>query len=127
MLGLLHELSASQALRAVASTPIAAPRLSVQRLASLNRAKRVVLDEFANDPYWSIIIELYLAEMLDKVTDFKGVSLKLGIPLATFTRRVEYMSTKKIVTREVDSIDRRRHRLRLSGPIRRQVELLLDA
>lgn len=126
MLGLLHELSASQAMHAVARTPVQPSRLSIQRLATLNRAKRVILDEFGNDPYWSIIVELYLSELLNKLSDFKGVALKLGIPLATFTRRIDHMCAHNIVDREIDSVDKRRHRLKLTSAVRRQVDLLLE-
>lgn len=126
MLGLLHELSASQAMRNIAVASAPQPPLSIQRIATLNRAKRVILDEFSNDPYWSIIVELYLSELLNKLSDFKGIALKLGIPLATFTRRVDHMTEHGIVEREIDTIDKRRHRLKLTPAIRRQVELLLD-
>lgn len=126
MLGLMHELSASQAINSVLRPHAIQSRLSIQRLATLNRAKRVILEEFGNDPYWSIIVELYLSELLNKPSDFKGVALKLGIPLATFTRRIEQMTAGEIVEREIDSVDKRRHRLRLTASVRRQVDLLLD-
>lgn len=127
MLGLLHDLSSNQPFRSLAKAQSAQQRLSIQRLASLNRAKRVVLEEFANDPYWSIIVELYLTELMNKLSDFKGVALRLGIPLATFTRRIEHMKNNGVVESEIDSVDKRRHRLRLTESTRRQVELLLNS
>lgn len=127
MLGLLNDLSSNLPFRSLAKAQSAQQRLSIQRLASLNRAKRVVLDEFANDPFWSIIVELYLTELMNKLSDFKGVALRLGIPLATFTRRIEHMKINGVVESEIDTVDKRRHRLRLTESTRRQVELLLNS
>jgi DNA-binding MarR family transcriptional regulator len=125
MLGLIHELGARDSLQSLRLRSGTNDRIPIHRLAALNRSKKLLLGTFSEDPYWSIIVEVYLAELLNKPNDFKSIALNLAIPLATFTRRITAMERGKVLIRQPDGKDKRRFRLNLTENIRKIMYILL--
>lgn len=115
----------SPALDASAARPLSAQ--AVQRLIAWQRRRDRRLGEgLFGDPAWSMMLELYGAELLGLPMPVSSLCLAAEAPATTALRRIAELEAKGLVLRRPDEMDRRRVFIALTEEGRDKLEVCLE-
>lgn len=101
---------------------IAAAREEVRRRTD----RRLVLGpDMLAEPAWDMMLDLYLAQAVDRHVAVSSLCIASGVPTTTALRWIRILEKDGLLVRERDRDDARRSFVKLSGLAREKVELLL--
>ncbi|KQU52997.1 hypothetical protein ASG67_09060 [Sphingomonas sp. Leaf339] len=112
-----------------APAPAAPDNLShVKRLIAERRSRRRFLPaELFHEPAWDMLLALYVANEESQTMNVKGLVACADAPVTTSQRWIEHLAKLRLVTRVVDTVDRRRVEVSLSQTGIEAIEAYLAA
>lgn len=104
----LHPFDIDAIVERVAQDPAAMARAT--RLFSVNRIRRESLwrGERTSEPFWDILLELFVADVEGRVMNISSLGLDAGIATTTVLRKISEMEAAGLVERRADPDDKRR-------------------
>nr|WP_233150954.1 hypothetical protein [Sphingomonas sp. BT553] len=100
----------------------------VKRLIAERRSRRRFLPaELFHEPAWDMLLALYVANEESQAMNVKSLVACADAPVTTSQRWIEHLAKLRLVTRVVDTVDRRRVEVSLSQTGIEAIEAYLAA